>query len=337
MKGTLPQNPIPEAAPPIKAVPPEPKPVVGTLPERERKGLARRLLGRFHIYGVFWYRFHLWGVRHAPTWLLLSLLPFFTLFFSIVLVRIRRAIAANYEVVLGPCGFFERQRRIFLNLWNYAWCLNERYETIGIGKTMEVTPYGEENWHEIAQGENGFLIATAHLGPWEAASFNATSHGRPRKVHIVREAEIEADAQRFFEELLLERGFENYTVHFVSNQAQLGPNLLFALRRGEVVALQGDRPAHGGKACDVTVFGKTFKVPVGPLALARSAEVPIVPVFAYRTGRLKADLRFEKPIWVERTDNRDADLQKAAASLAIYIEEAIRRRPFQWFCFRPGF
>ncbi len=309
----------------------------GTSPAREHKSLAHRWLGKYHVYGVFWYRFHLWGVRHAPSWLLLSLLPFFTLFFSIVLVRIRKAVAANYEVVLGPCGFFERQWRIFFNLWNYAWCLTERYEAIAVGKKMVVTPHGEENWHQIALGENGFLIATAHLGPWEAASLNATHHGKERKVHVVREAEIEEDAQKFFEELLAERGFQNYTVHFVSNQAQLGPNLLFALRRGEVVALQGDRPAHGGRACEVTVFGKSFKVPIGPLALARSAEVPIVPVFAYRTGRLKADLFFEKPIYVAHTENRDRDLQEAAASLALYIEQAIRRKPFQWFCFRPGF
>jgi len=309
----------------------------GTSPAREHKSLAHRWLGKYHVYGVFWYRFHLWGVRHAPSWLLLSLLPFFTLFFSIVLVRIRKAVAANYEVVLGPCGFFERQWRIFFNLWNYAWCLTERYEAIAVGKKMVVTPHGEENWHQIALGENGFLIATAHLGPWEAASLNATHHGKERKVHVVREAEIEEDAQKFFEELLAERGFQNYTVHFVSNQAQLGPNLLFALRRGEVVALQGDRPAHGGRACEVTVFGKSFKVPIGPLALARSAEVPIVPVFAYRTGRLKADLFFEKPIYVAHTENRDRDLQEAAASLALDIEQAIRRKPFQWFCFRPGF
>lgn len=309
----------------------------GGPPERERRSLARRLLGPFHVYGVFWYRFHLFGVRHAPTWLLLSLLPPFVLFFSIVLIRIRRAVAANYEVVLGPCGFWERQARIFRNLWNYAWCLTERYETIAVGKKMEVTPEGEENWHQIALGDNGFLIATAHLGPWEAASLNATHHGKQRKVHVVREAEIEEDAQRFFEELLAERGFENYTVHFVKNEAQLGPNLLFALRRGEVVALQGDRPAHGGRACDVTVFKKTFKVPIGPLALARSAEVPIVPVFAYRTGRLKAALVFKKPIFVAKTEDRDRDLQEAAAALARNIEEAIRRSPFQWFCFRPGF
>ena len=309
----------------------------GAPPERERKSWARRLLGRYHVYGDFWYRFHLWGVRHAPSWLMTFLLPFFTAFFFLVLIRIRKAVAANYEVVLGPCGFFERQRRIFLNLWNYAWNLTERYEALAVGKKMEVTPEGEEHWHKIALGDNGFLIATAHLGPWEAASLNASHHGKKRKVHVVREAEIEEDAQKFFEDLLAERGFENYTVHFVSNQAQLGPNLLFALRRGEVVALQGDRPAHGGRACDVTVFGKTFKVPIGPLALARSAEVPIVPVFAYRTGRLKASLVFKEPIVVAKTENRDQDLQDAASALAVHIEQAIRRKPFQWFCFRPGF
>lgn len=306
-------------------------------PERERKGLVRRLLGRYHVYGVFWYRFHLWGVRHAPTWLMIFLLPFFTLFFSLVLVRIRRAVAANYEVVIGPCGFFARQARIVRNLWNYAWCLNERYETLGCGKKMAVEVEGEEHWRQEALDEHGFLLATAHLGPWEAASINATSHGRQRKVHVVREAEIEDEAQKFFEQLLGERGFENYTVHFVKNEAQLGPKLLFALRRGEVIALQGDRPAHGGKAAEVTVFGRTFKVPVGPLALARSAEVPIIPVFAYRTGRLKATLVFKKPIRVAHSANRDADLEQAARELAVHIEEAIRRSPFQWFCFRPAF
>jgi len=35
-------------------------------PHAPEAGYSRRLLGRFHVTGVFWYRFHRWGVSILP-------------------------------------------------------------------------------------------------------------------------------------------------------------------------------------------------------------------------------------------------------------------------------
>ena len=116
------------------------------LPHAPELGWSRRLLGRFHVTGLFWYRLHLWGVSHLPSWAVAPFVLLFTAFFFLVLLRIRRAPAANLVPVLGPCGWLERQRRIWLTLWNQAWCNTERYERLTTGRTFEIAAEGLEHW-----------------------------------------------------------------------------------------------------------------------------------------------------------------------------------------------
>jgi len=82
------------------------------------------------------------------------------------------------------------------------------------------------------------------------------------------------------------------------------------------------------------VFGRPFPLPAGPAVLARTARVPMLPVFALREGRRRFRLVFRPPIEVARTADRGADLEAAMGSVAGEIEYAIRRAPEQWFVFR---
>ena len=100
----------------------------------------------------------------------------------------------------------------------------------------------------------------------------------------MREAETDPRAQRFIQELIRRCGGDLYVTHFAEDP-QLGMEMLDALRHGEVVALQGDRPRSGGRAAEMRLFGRPFPLPIGPAALARAAGVPIVPVFVFREGR----------------------------------------------------
>ena len=113
-----------------------------------------------------------------------------------------------------------------------------------------------------------------------------------------------------------------------------GIALAEALDRGEVVAMQGDRPRTGGKTVATTLFGRPFEVPAGPAALARVANVPMLPVFAIRAGRRHFRLVFGAPIQVARSRHRDADIAGASEVMVREIEAAIRRAPHQWFVFR---
>jgi KDO2-lipid IV(A) lauroyltransferase len=107
-----------------------------------------------------------------------------------------------------------------------------------------------------------------------------------------------------------------------------------ALRRGDMVALQGDRPRVGGRRVTVSLFGRAMPMPVGPAALARAAQVPLLPVFNFREGRYRFRAVIRPRLHVARTADRDADVADAVRRLAAEIEWAIRERPHQWFCFR---
>ncbi|HSU83359.1 MAG TPA: lysophospholipid acyltransferase family protein [Thermoanaerobaculia bacterium] len=301
-------------------------------PHAPEGGWSRRLLGPFHVTGVFWFRLHQLGITLLPVWALGALIDVFSTFFWIALRKIRAAIASNLEAVLGPCGWWERQRRIHRTFRTFAWCLSERYERLSTDRVFTVEAEGQEEWQDPAGEPSGFILVTAHMGAWEVGSMIPSSRDG-RRVHVVREPETDPRAQRFIEGLIRRCGGELYTTHF-ADDPQLGVDLLDALRRGEIVALQGDRPRSGGRTIEASLFGRPFALPVGPAALARAAGVPIIPVFVLREGRLRYRCLLRPAIHVAQSADRQRDLHEALALFAADLESAIRRKPYQWFCFR---
>lgn len=301
-------------------------------PQAPEGGLIRRLLGPFYVTGVFWYRFHRWGVQVLPRWGVGICLTLFTSFFFVVLVRIRRAVANNLEVVLGPCSWLERQRRIYRTLWNFAWCLSERYEQLSTDRQVRVEADGAMIWEHLLASGRGFVMVSAHVGSWEVGVLHSRT---TRKVHVVREEELDPEAQSLVHRMLDERGMDGVTFHFVNTQSpDLACGLMAALRRGEIVALQGDRPRTRGRAISTEFFRHRLGLPAGPAALARAAEVPLLPVFVFREGRLRVRVVFREPIHVRKSTDRAEDLREAVRSIAAEVEWAVSERPFQWFCFR---
>jgi lauroyl/myristoyl acyltransferase len=278
---------------------------------------------------VFWFRFHRFGIRILPSWGFAPILILFTLFFWIALRKIRAAIASNLEAVLGPCGWWERQARIFRTFRTFAWCLTERYERLSTNRDFSVVA---EGWDGLASSDQGFILVTAHLGSWEVGSMVPASQDR-RRIHVVREAETDPRAQAFIEKLIRSRGGDLYTTHFAEDP-RLGMDLLDALRRGEIVALQGDRPRSGGRTVEGSLFGRPYRLPVGTVALARAAGVPLVPVFVFRHGRRRYRCIVRPAIHVAQSGDRQRDLESALERFAADLEAAIRREPHQWFCFR---
>lgn len=316
----LPETPTP----PATAAPP---------PHAPEAGRMRRWLGPLYVTGVFWFRIHCWGVSILPDWAVGPILLLFTAFFFIALRNIRSAVASNLEAVLGPCSWWERQRRIWRTLHEFAWCLSERYERLATDREFEIGVEGDETWREILQSGKGFILLSAHLGSWEAGSMSPARRDG-RRVHVVRETETDPRAQEFIRELIGRHSEGLYITHFATDDPHLGMVMLEALRAGEIVALQGDRPRTGGRAITASLFGRPFPLPLGPASLARAAGVPLVPVFIFREGRRRYRSVLRPPIPVPETGNKKADLQAAVDRFGVELESAIRRAPHQWFCFR---
>jgi predicted LPLAT superfamily acyltransferase len=295
-------------------------------------GRLRKWLGPFYFTGVFWYRFHLFGVRVLPDVLLGPAIRLFTGVFFVALGRVRRAVASNLEHVLGPCGFVERQRRVWRTLSTFAWCVSERYEQFVPGRDFEAPLEDAEAWSDLVEGERGFVLVTAHVGNWEVASTSSVSWAG-RRCHVVRERELDPGASRFVQELLESRAESGCRTCFAGDDPRLALELGEALRDGDMVALQGDRPRAGSRSIETEVCGMRFPLPVGPAILARAANVPIVAAFIFRTGRRKYRVVVRDRIEVRRDGDRNTAVEEAVHALAAQLEWAIRHSPNEWFCF----
>lgn len=269
-----------------------------------------------------------------PSWFAGVSITVFTSFFFVFLFQIRRAVAANLEAVLGPAGFLRRQLRIWRTMWTFAWCLTERYERLGTDRSFQIRVVNQEAWRQVAASGEGIVMVSAHVGNYEVGSMLPSSEEQ-RHVHLVREREANPAAQRYVEGLLARLGGAgHYSWHFEGDEPFHGLPLLQALRRGEIVAVHGDRPRTGTRTLPVTLFGRPFELPAGPPALARIADVPVLPVFVLREGRRRYRLELREPLRVARTADRQRDLTAAAERIAAEVEWAIRQEPHQWFCFR---
>lgn len=304
-------------------------PPIRIKPHAPRGGWAQRLLGPCYITGFVWYRLHYFATR-LPDWFIALAVWCSTGVCWLVLRRIRAAVAHNLAVVLGPCGFVARQRRIWRTFHEFAWCQTERYEQFRPGKDFRCEFTGPAALSALEASPLGFVFFTAHFGNWEMGPL-VQELPRGRRIHAVREPEASASAQRFVEGLFARHPSKSLVMHFTGADLALGAQLLLALRKGDVIGMPGDRPRTGARTIRSCMFGRSVEMPPGPALLARAAGAALVPIFVFREGRRHYRIEARTPFQVACTDRKDADLQAAVDRIARECEAAIRERPHHWF------
>ena len=180
---------------------------------------------------------------------------------------------------------------------------------------------GDEHLLAADAERRGLVLITAHLGNSELGGrLLAARLGRP--THVVVAAEADPGVERFL------RGGTT-PVRFVRRGDPMAAvPLVSALRRHEVVALQGDRALGTRGDVLVNFFGQPAPFPLGPFLLARAAGAPVVPAFCLLERDLRYTVAMAKPIRVTAGDE--------AAALAEWVgvlEAMVRRAPEQWFNF----
>lgn len=173
----------------------------------------------------------------------------------------------------------------------------------------------------VAELAGGLISMTAHVGNWELAGrLLATRSSRP--THVVVAPEEARELERWVRR-------DGDGVRFVPRaRPGVGLELLMALRRSEVVALQGDRAL--GTRGDVLLpfFGRPAAFPLGPFRLAGAAGVPIVPAFCLMGQSYRYAVLIAPPISVDRGDE-----EGAARGWVALLERVVRQHPTQWFNF----
>jgi lauroyl/myristoyl acyltransferase len=198
--------------------------------------------------------------------------------------------------------------------------LNRQAETTQQRYLHDVS--GIEHLHSVLAAPGGFIVATAHMGNWELASRLLVSFGRP--LYVLMAPEQHAAVQR-----LLRKGNHPDGLHLVTHEHSGSfVQLLMALRRGAIVAIQADRATGHRRDIVAPFFNAPALFPGGLFTLAAAAQAPILPCFCLIRQDDRYDIFVEQAIAVSR-GQEDAALHEMIGMLERYISMA----PDQWFNF----
>jgi predicted LPLAT superfamily acyltransferase len=288
---------------------------------------------RFLVHGVFWRQLLRWGVLNAPLWTEPIVMAIWSMIF-LLWGPGRRGVMRNLTAIIPGSTAVANFFRTYLVFWNFAWTIADNVRF----KETRVTPdwdfVGTEYFEQLESHPGGAIILTAHMGSYDlGAHLFAEISKRP--IVMVRAPETDPDTRQYEERLHERTAAETLQIDFSTRASELALDLLGAVQRGELVAIQGDRVTPGISVLPATLFGKATELPAGPFALAMAARVPIYPLFIVRMGRRRYRLIVGKPIEVVRTRDRAEAFQRAMNDWTRELETVIRTLWFQWFTFEP--
>jgi lauroyl/myristoyl acyltransferase len=232
----------------------------------------------------------------------------------------RAAVRATLATVTGAAGarLDALTRRVFQN---FAVCFSDLVTTNRRPAERLLDYVSRVSESRVLEDPTGVVSVTAHVGNWEMAGRLLAGRTR-RRTHVVVAPEAVGGLERWVRR-------DGDGVRFVARgPVGVGVELVAALRRGEVVALQGDRAI--GTRGDVLIpfFGRPAPFPLGPFILARAAGVPVVSAFCLLEPDDRYAIRMAPPVSVERGGEVDAARQWVGV-----LEEIVREHPTQWFNF----
>ena len=233
--------------------------------------------------------------------------------------------------VFGPVPWWKRRWLVFRHFLSFGRAIIDRTAILA-GKTGQFSFSfdGEHHVHTALKHGRGVLLLTAHVGNWEAAGQMLT---RLNTVINVTGFDKESDAIR---SLLKQSSKAKFRLIPLTGSPTDAIPLVAALRRGELVAMLGDRD-YGSPAVRVPLLGEPASFPIGAYVLASIANAPLVTVFNLRErgGHYRF---FGFPAQYPRMPAhhlRDAYLRACAIEFARNLEGVLRRDPLQWYNFYP--
>ena len=173
----------------------------------------------------------------------------------------------------------------------------------------------------LAQGK-GAIIATSHSGNWELMGGALALAGLP--IVGVAKRQSAAGMDRFINEY---RALVGVHVTYRSSVREM----FRMIDQGWIIGLLSDQDPLRRDGVVVDFFGQETNAFTGAAAIARRCEVPIFPVFMHRRADGHHELTIEEPLYVEKTDDRAADVLRVTQDISAHIEAWIRRYPSEWF------
>lgn len=133
----------------------------------------------------------------------------------------------------------------------------------------------------------------------------------------------------YFNEAMI-RSRKRYGVRLFAAKGSDGTReMLQALDRGESVALMNDQKNNRGVAAPF--FGQLAHTASGPTKMALRKGVTIQPMSVQRLKGARFRVIAHDPIILEKTGDRQADVEAGVRRINDFVEARVRERPEEWF------
>jgi predicted LPLAT superfamily acyltransferase len=261
------------------------------------------------------------------------------LVFSLILKRERRAVTGNLRQVSGKRGpaLHWKVYKVFYSFCDLmvSYCFVPQATHAQLLDMLVNSDDGSATIDQCLAAGNGLIVWTAHVGNWEFASRLLAMHG---PVNVARVVE-DKPAEIVLRNLMASKRLKTVDL---KGGVQSTLELLQALRRNEIVAIQGDR-VYQRHTFDVPFFSRPTSFPLGPFLLSQVSGAPVLPVFVIRRGWLRyqvlmGDLIAAAPSRATRGADA-AGVHEAMSRAVKFLEATLRIYYDQWmnfFDFWPG-
>lgn len=227
---------------------------------------------------------------------------------------------------------FAAYKAIYRNYVMLGECMLDKIVVMaGIKNKFTFDFDGEEYLHALAKNKKGGILIGAHIGNWEIAG-----HLLKRidtKVHVVM---LDAEHQKI--KNLLENTLKDKQMSIIP--IKNGFNHLYAieeaLKKGEFIALHGDRFLPDTKTICTEFLHEDANFPSGPFYMASKFGAPVCYVSAIKTSRYHYHFKATKPEvlpYPSKLKTRNQDLKKMIEPYVKNLEQVVLEHPNQWFNF----
>ena len=190
---------------------------------------------------------------------------------------------------------------------------------------------GEEYLHQMANAGKGGIILGAHAGNWEIAGHLLKRV--KRTVHVIMYDGERSNIKEILEEVTGNRSFNIITIK--DNDLSHVFTISEALKKGDLIAMHGDRFREGSRTHSCSFFGHDARFPVGPYYIASQYNVPVSFVSTMKETNSHYHFYATPPVLIEATNSKDKaeKIVNASTLYAKELENKVRQYPLQWFNF----
>ncbi|MEI7733620.1 MAG: hypothetical protein WCO56_28905 [Verrucomicrobiota bacterium] len=307
-----------------------PEPTLNATAQAAPPGPEVRWSGRSRG-GYFGNWFFVQLIRWCGLWPAYFWLIFVAAYFTLASPQSYRSSVQFLRRVRGPQPFWRWPFLVYQHFFSFGVTLLDRLGVIMGQARMEYSFENEALFREYLGRGQGIILLGAHLGSWDLGGHLLGRLDKPVNL-IVLEKE-EAQIRKLYSQALAAKQFQLLST---DGHPLRSIPIIAALRRGEIVALHGDR-TFGGAAQAAPFLGGTAQFPVGAFLLAAASGAPIFQVFSVREKIGHYRCYTFPPQFLDRKLLRATpeQLQPYVNEYADRLAEFARRYPYQWSNFYP--